>query len=57
MMRAMKRLSPEIRRIVIQYAAKENLTFHVALECLIAEGFKAVADQNPAAFAPVYKSG
>ena len=39
--KAMK-ISPESRRLVIQYAAKENLTFDVALECLIMEGVKAL---------------
>lgn len=29
------------------YAAKEQLEFDVALECLIAEGFKTVADSAP----------
>jgi hypothetical protein len=29
------------------YAAKECLEFDVALECLIAEGFKTVADNAP----------
>ncbi len=51
----MKRLSTETRRIVIQYAAKENLTFHVALECLIAEGFKALGNEAGAQFIPVNK--
>lgn len=48
-------LSPEIRRLVIQYAAKENLAFDVALECLLLEGVKAVAE-HCAGFLPVHKA-
>lgn len=37
-------ISPEIRRLIIQYAANENLTFDVALECLVLEGVKALSN-------------
>ena len=43
-------LPPEIRRLVIQYAAKENLAFETALECLVVEGVKAVATEKPGIF-------
>lgn len=49
-------LSPDIRRLVIQYAAKENLAFEVALECLLLEGVKAAADQGTQ-FQPVFCRG
>lgn len=48
-------LSPEARRIVMIYAAKENLAFDVALECLIAEGIKAIYDKESTALKPVNK--
>lgn len=48
-------LSPDIRRLVIQYAAKENLAFDVALECLVLEGVKAVADRGTG-FIAVHKA-
>lgn len=51
----MKKLSPEIRRLVMQYAAKENLAYTVALECLLLEGVKALAAEKPESF-PVHKA-
>lgn len=33
--------------MVIQYAARENLTFETALECLVMEGFKAAGELSP----------
>lgn len=39
-------LSPETRRIIIQFAAKENLSFQTALECLAMEGFKALGSAS-----------
>jgi len=49
-------LSPDIRRLVIQYAAKEGLAFEVALECIVLEGVKALADAG-AGFTPAFCRG
>lgn len=48
-------LSPEIRRMILRYAAMENLSYEAAVECLICEGFKALAGQNARPFTPVDK--
>lgn len=37
-----RRLAPECRRAVIQYAARENVPYIAAMERLIYEGLKAV---------------
>lgn len=42
----MIKLSPEVRRLVIQYAAKHNISFNVALECLLYEGVKALPENH-----------
>jgi len=44
-------MTPETRRIIIQFAAKENVSYQDALEWLVMEGIKAVqhaiySDQN-----------
>ena len=53
-------MKPLLRRHVIQYAAKERLDFTTALECLVAEGIKAVARECPGKFnlvdKPVHKA-
>lgn len=42
--------------MIMTYAAKENLEFEVALECLVLEGVKGVCEHSPDHCPAVYKS-
>ena len=48
-------LTPDTRRAVMQYAAKENISFAVALECLVIEGVKSICEKSPRLCPLVYK--
>ena len=39
-------ITPESRRAIIAYAAKENLSFDVALECIVMEGIKIINNDS-----------
>lgn len=39
-------LMPEVRRIVMTYAARENIAFITALECLVMEGVKSLCNSG-----------
>lgn len=41
------RLAPDIHRIIMQYAAREDLRFWPAMEILICKGWQAVNQNNP----------
>lgn len=43
----MKKLAPDIRRIIIEYAAREGILFFPAMETLICKGWQAVNNDNP----------
>jgi len=49
-------IPPETRRLIVQYAAAEGITFDSALECLVMEGIKSIKDANPYAYPYVDKS-
>lgn len=42
----MEKLSPEIRRLIMRYGAKENIDFATALECLVSEGAKSFDEKT-----------
>lgn len=46
-------LSPEVRRLVIQFAAAESLPFNVAVECLISSGAIYENTMRPKLFYPL----
>lgn len=49
-------ISPESRRVIIQYAARENIKFNEALEILICEGIKSIQAILEEDLKPVFKS-
>jgi len=50
-------LSPEIRRVVMQYAATEDIDFSVALELVIAAGIRAIYESEDNNCTLVHKAG
>jgi hypothetical protein len=56
----LKQISPEIRRLVIQYARKAGMEFGDSIDFLIVEGLKSICEHSPnhcpVVFSPVDKS-
>ena len=50
------KLSPAIRREIIDFAAQETLSFDAALECMVSEGIKAISEKKFPKTPRVYKS-
>ena len=53
---ARDKISPDVRRLVMQYAAWENIAYAVAVECLILEGIKSLCSGDSTRCPVVHKT-